>query len=179
MFVVIGGRRMEIKKITVSGFRNISSCEFDIDGITGLLAVNSFGKSNILKAIEFGFEFINAPNNSKDLLLGWTQGFPKNVFISTPEFSFDVLLGYSKGSKKYDVKYGFSFEWRINDNKGGRVKNEYLMIKEISNKQKFSYFLKRENFDCFGKYRTSETGRCDKKISIKSNESQIASRNWK
>lgn len=165
MFAVYGGEKMEITALKIGGFKNIESCELNIDKIIGLLAVNSYGKSNILEAIQFGFDFITEPVKVKDQMLGWKKGMPYNVNISSPEFNFDITLTYSKDEKNYEIRYGYSFSWRINEEYDARINEEHLIIKELSNKQKPSYYIKRENGD-YGKYKASKTGRCDKKIRI-------------
>ena len=161
---------MKIKKIKVGGFKNILNCEIDLKKIIGLLSVNSYGKSNLLKSIEFGIDFITLPSKIKNNMMGWKKGIPKNKNINAPEFQFEITLIHTTNDSEYEVKYGFSFTWRLKKEISVGVKNEYLLIKENSKKQKFSYYIKRENGELVGKYKASEFGRCDKKINIKSNE---------
>ena len=52
---------MKLLNVRIEGFRNIknNSIEFG-DGITSLVSTNSYGKSNIMNAIDFAVDFIKA-----------------------------------------------------------------------------------------------------------------------
>ena len=51
--------RLKLEKIRIDGFKNILDSEIKLDKITSLLSTNSYGKSNLLEAIDFGFYFLN------------------------------------------------------------------------------------------------------------------------
>ena len=42
---------MNIQRVKVEGFRNISNIDIKFDNLTSLLSVNSFGKSNFLNSL--------------------------------------------------------------------------------------------------------------------------------
>ena len=48
---------MSLNYIYIDGFRNVKETKIEFNQITGLLSVNSYGKSNLLTAFEFGTLF--------------------------------------------------------------------------------------------------------------------------
>lgn len=69
---------MRIEKITVHGFRNIRNTELRLDNILALVSLNSYGKSNLLTAIDFGTDFITLPKNAKKRMMHLITGVPLN-----------------------------------------------------------------------------------------------------
>ena len=51
---------MRILSITVGGFRNIEKTTFELGGIVGLVSANNYGKTNVLDAISFAIDFMQA-----------------------------------------------------------------------------------------------------------------------
>ena len=52
-------KQVEITKIRVGGFRNISDVELNFENsIISFVGLNGYGKSNVIDAIGFGFDFI-------------------------------------------------------------------------------------------------------------------------
>lgn len=166
--IVNGGEDMEINKIKLGGFRNISTCEIDIEKITGLLSVNSYGKSNLLKGIEFGIDFITASINKKNDLLGLKSAFPKNRNSLKTEFEFEMNLSCKHKEKRYEIKYKYSFNWRLNEESNSKINSEYLFVREDSKNKIFSQYIKRDADKAF--FKSTETGRCNKKILINDEE---------
>lgn len=162
---------MEIKGITLGGFRNIKDCHFDIENIISFLSVNSYGKSNLLKAIEFGIDFIVSSKKTKNDMIGWKKGFPKNKHNLASKFMFELILEHDYNDSKYEIKYGYSLQWRKNEDEPAGVDDEYLLVKEKSKNQKFSHYIKRNKEKNYtGFYKTSSNGRCDKSINVEYDE---------
>lgn len=170
MIVIIYGGigKMEIRKIKIGGFRNIDNCEIDIKKITGLLSINSYGKSNILRGIEYGIDFITSSSKIRDNMIGWKSGIPKNLKVNTKNFCFELELCYINNNIEYDIKYGFSFKWRISRDINDGIDEEYLYVRNKEKSSKYTQFVNRENN--ISKYKSVETGRCDKIIKINYNE---------
>ena len=59
---------ININKITLSGFRNLTKSIFELDDLIALISTNSYGKSNVLSAIKFGIDFINISEKGKDII---------------------------------------------------------------------------------------------------------------
>ena len=45
---------MKIQAVLIDGFKNLSNVKISFDNITALVALNNFGKSNMLSGIDFG-----------------------------------------------------------------------------------------------------------------------------
>ena len=45
---------MKIQAVLIDGFKNLSNVKISFDNITALVALNNFGKSNVLSGIDFG-----------------------------------------------------------------------------------------------------------------------------
>lgn len=158
---------MVINKTRISGFRNIVDIQLNLEKITALVGPNSFGKSNVMEAISFGFDFIKEPNvSNKDKMMMWKRGIPLLKINAMQNFSFDIELSLNSKNKKYFIHYGYEFAWGISRN-SGKILKEYLRIKEKADHQKYQYFINRENGKA--KYKSSETGRCSKIIKIEDN----------
>ena len=166
--IVIGGKKMEINKIRLGGFRNIKDCEIDIDKLTGILSINSYGKSNVLKGIEFGIDFIISPNTVKNNMLGLKSAFPKNKNSLEKNFFFELGMFCTHDDKIYEVEYSYSFNWRISEDSNAKITDEILRIREKSKNKIFSHYIKRDGNKAF--FKSTETGRCSKKILIDDEE---------
>ena len=162
-----GGDKMKIKKIKIGGFRNIKETTIELENITSLLSVNSYGKSNFLNGIIFGMDFIHAPNDIKNAIMNYTPHRPFNKNIIGENFKFELELSAQIDKVDCDVQYGYVFAWQKNEDDKGRIINEYLKVKE-NETQKYTSFITRENEN--GYYKSSRTGSRDKKIKISYNE---------
>jgi predicted ATPase len=158
---------MSLNYIQVDGFKNIRNSKLELSKITSLLSVNSYGKSNLLTAIDFGFQFITQVKKDKAKMMSYKRGIPLLTSNYYSNFSLEFSLDFKLGEKKYDVVYGYSFEWSKPNSKG-RIITENLKVKEISESHKYTIYIDRNQEGAF--YKSSETGRCDKQINIESDE---------
>ena len=163
LFNLQGVRQMEILNITVGGFRNIKRLKLDFDTITALVGLNGYGKSNVMDAIDFGFDFIHFPGNLRSGMMSSKQGIPILKSTVGQDYSFDIEVKLVSNSQKYYVNYGYSFSWKT-DSKPAKIAEEYLYIKKDEKNQKYNAFIDRKETNA--KYRSSETGRCSKNIKI-------------
>lgn len=67
---------VEINKIGIGGFRNISKINLSFEKITALVGLNGYGKSNVMDAIDFGFDFIHFPPEGKTALMSSNLNVP-------------------------------------------------------------------------------------------------------
>lgn len=158
-----GVENMEILKISVGGFRNIKSLQLNFDSITALVGLNGYGKSNVMDAIDFGFDFIHNPSNIRTGMMSSKSGIPILKSNAGQDYSFDIEVKLNSGGNSYFVNYGYSFSWQT-DKSPAKIRSEYLTIKKDEKSQKFNSFISRT--DNNAKYRSSETGRCSKSIKI-------------
>ncbi len=153
---------MNIKRIKIDGFKNLKNIDLTLNNITSLLSINSYGKTNTLTALKFGFDFIISNNEEKLNQMTYFQGIPINKYNLTNTFSFEI----ESELKNEEIIYGYSFLWERNKTKP-RIIKEYLKIKEPSESQKYTSYINRENNEAF--YKSSKTGACNKPISIEDN----------
>ena len=57
---------MKINSITVGGFKNLNTTKLELDNICAIISPNNYGKSNLLEAIDFGFDFIQKRKKKYD-----------------------------------------------------------------------------------------------------------------
>lgn len=158
----IWSENMNIKRIKIDGFKNLKDIDLTLNNITSLLSINSYGKTNTLTAIKFGFDFIVSNNENKLTQMKYTPGIPVNKNNLTNIFSFEIEAELDDE----DIIYGYSFSWAKNKVKP-KILKEYLKIKEPSESQKYTFFIKRKNNESF--YKPSKTGACNKPIIIEEN----------
>lgn len=158
---------LNIDKIRIGGFRNISNVEVETSDITSLLSINSYGKSNYLNGIIFGIDFIHAPLEVKNKMMDYEPYKPFNSKILYQNFSFEVGLSYIEDNKNFQILYGYTFSWKKDEKNAPMILNEYLKIKD-NNSQKFTSFINRDENKAL--YKSSSTGACAKEINIGKNE---------
>lgn len=159
--------KMKLNRILIDGFRNIKSSEIYCREIVALVSLNSYGKSNLLKAIHFGVDFINAQEATKKRMMSWTKGIPLNKDISSRDYIVEFEMETSIKGSTYIVIYGYKFRWVRTDGTGARIVNEWLKAKLDEKNQKYNLLLHRDMDKAY--YRRAETGRCSSKITIEDN----------
>lgn len=158
---------MELDRLTIEGFTNIEKIELKLTHINALIAFNNYGKSNVMRAIDFGVSFIKGNPEQKLRQMGYQPAIPINKSISNKEFSFEIVGSILLGDEKNSFVYKYSFEWRRTGRSSGRkIKSEILKIKK-GDILKYSTYIQRNSKGSF--YLSSQTGRCDKPISIDNN----------
>lgn len=159
---------MKLRRIDVNGFRNVKETSLIFDSMLSLVSLNSYGKSNLLKSIDFGIDFIKLDSNDKKKSMKWDKAIPLNKEIARENFFIEIEFIDTVGADSYSVIYGYEFEWAKKDNKGAKIVSEYLKSKLNEKNQKYNYLVKRDTKSSL--YKTAITGRCDKKINIENNE---------
>lgn len=163
---------MKILSTRIEGFRNIDNDTVAFGtGITSLVSVNSYGKSNLMNAISFAADFIKADPEVKSQMMASVYGVPLNRKLDSKNFVADMSFSMRMNDKEYIVAYGFSFEWIRNNERqttGCRIVKEWLTSRTDEKHQKPTKLIVRES----GKsvYKSSETGRCSSMIMVEDNE---------
>lgn len=158
---------MKIQSIFIDGYKNLSNVRIKLDDITALVALNNFGKSNVLSAIEFGLEFIKASKQIKSIMTKDMRNIPNNKNFYAKNFSFEIQVKTKLNKRQCEVIYGYEFEWENEDRADKNIVSEYLKIKSDINK-KYTQLLKRDGNVAY--YKSSETGRCSTSIQIEKKE---------
>jgi predicted ATPase len=157
---------MEILKIKIGGYKNISETTIEFSGFDALVALNNYGKSNHFEAIQFANDFIQIPNKRKLDFMQFPDSVPINTKLAGKKFVFEVEYETVFNEIETIINYGFSFEWVKKNDKGKRIVKENLRIKK-KGERKFTTFLKRNSST--KTYRRTEKGRCDENIKIDDN----------
>lgn len=159
---------MKMQAVLIDGYKNLSDVKINFKNITALVALNNFGKSNVLSAINFGVDFIKANDNDKIDMMSSIDNIPINRQMIGRNYKFEMELSTIINDKEYMVKYGYEFSWKTSENIDPKIVSEYLKIKLVSLNQKYQQIIKRDDSDSF--YKSSETGRCSSKIKVDKSE---------
>ncbi|WP_176786060.1 AAA family ATPase [Desulfosporosinus hippei] len=159
---------MKLNKISIDGFRNIKMSEIICSELVALVSLNSYGKSNLLQAIDFGVDFIRRDEDTKKDMMSWTKGIPLNKSMPSKDFRIEFEMKTSIDENTYIVLYGYKFKWVRDDDTGASIVGEWLKVKLDEKNQKYKVLIKRDGGQAF--YRSAETGRCSSKVTIENNE---------
>ena len=165
-----GLNNMKIVSVRIEGFRNIENTEITFGDITSLISVNSYGKSNLMKAIEFAIDFIRADKVDKNTMMSWNHGIPLNKYIDSKNFVADFVFTTIHNGKVYFVNYGFEFVWIKNNGSGKEIVKEWLALKEDEKAQKYNKLICRDEKNL---YKTSVTGRCNNILKVEKDELMV------
>jgi len=159
---------MKVIAVTVGGFKNVSRTRFELGGILGLVSPNNYGKSNVLEALDFGVDFLNASPKERQRLMGYLNGMPLNPKLESDDFTFEVEFeDESLGEYRY-VRYGYSFTWVRDDGTGRRVSDEWLLANSKPGGLWSSYIMRQK-----GKYRASHATRSQRTMHLDSDQLAI------
>ena len=159
---------MKIQAVLIDGFKNLSNVKISFDNITALVALNNFGKSNVLSGINFGIEFIKASIEDKKDLMSNSSLIPINCSMIGRNYRYEMEVSTDVNEEEYIIQYGFEFEWKDNEDKEPRIVSEFLKIKLNEKGQKFTQLINRTADTAL--YKSSETGRCSSKIKVEDAE---------
>ena len=81
---------MVIDSVEIGGFANILDVKVVLDDVTALIAPNGYGKSNVLRALEFGSRFIGASETERERMMGQENVMPINRSMLRQDFSMEI-----------------------------------------------------------------------------------------
>ena len=142
---------MIIKRLTVGNYKNIATTTLDLTRMIALVSANNYGKSNLLEAIRFGFDFISISPKMRQKRMHWTRGIPLSPALAGKEFIFSVEFDDPDLNENRFVRYGFRFSWYNDQGTGAKIVDETLEIRP-NESVKYTSFLKRSD----GRYRPSK-----------------------
>lgn len=158
---------MKILDVSIRGFRNVKDVVLNLDDITSLISLNSYGKSNLLHGIDFGVVFINASPRLKSNMMNNQDCIPITKDNQGQNYYFDITCSTFIDEKEYIINYSFSFNWRSKLN-SAKIVSESLRFKINEKGQKYSQIILRDKDKSY--FKSSEKGRCSSVIKIESNE---------
>jgi predicted ATP-dependent endonuclease of OLD family len=164
---------MELKRVKINGFKNIKNTiiNFNNSGIVGIIALNNYGKSNLLQGIEFAEAFIKASSKTKSNMMKYREAIPINIHLATDNFEFELDFSSVLDNRNVDIKYSYSFSWikgKENKNKGERIIEESLWVKDSALKKRYTIYINRNQRSSF--YKSSKSARCSTEIVIPKDE---------
>lgn len=159
---------MKIQAVVIDGFKNLSNVKITFDNITALVALNNFGKSNVLSGIDFGLVFIKSSVEDKMEMMANTNLIPINQMMQGRNYRFEVEVLTGDAGQEYRVQYGYEFTWQCDEDEIPEIIQEYLKIKLDVKGQKYTQLINRTKESAL--YRRSETGRCSSKIKVEPSE---------
>lgn len=159
---------MKIQAVLIDGYKNLSDVKISFDNITALVALNNFGKSNVLSGIDFGLAFIKASLDDKKSMMANTNLIPINQNMQGRNYKFEVEVLTEDAGQEYRVQYGYEFAWQCDEDDEPEVVQEYLKIKLEEKGQKYTQLISRTKEAAL--YKSSETGRCSSKINVEAME---------
>jgi predicted ATPase len=159
---------MKLLSLTVGGFRNIAETTIELGGITTFVSPNNYGKSNLLKAIEFATIFINESPRTRSVMMGYVGGIPLVPELAKEDFRFQVEFEDPDLGEYRFVRYGFSFSWRRDDGTGQVITDETIEINPQRG-GRWTNYLRRDK----GKYKKSHDTRSFRTIQLDGNQLAI------
>lgn len=163
MIRISRGEKMKtiLKQFKINGFRNLTNVTLNLNDITAIIGLNSYGKSNVIKAVETGIKFIKASPDEKMELMSDTQMFPLLRKNAGTDFSFELTVELiDDNDEKTDVTYGFTCSWNTVETNGG-IKEEHLFLKN-------GRHISRDSDTA--KIKRSPQGRCQALIAVDENQ---------
>lgn len=159
---------MKIQAVMIDGFKNLSDVKITFDNITALVALNNFGKSNVLSGIDFGLAFIKAPIDDKMGMMANSNLIPINKSMLGRNYKFEVEVLTEVAGLEYRVQYGYEFSWQCDEDDEPEIVSEHLRFKLDEKGQKYTQLISRTSESAA--YKSSETGRCSSKINVGATE---------
>lgn len=156
---------MILKNITVGNFKNIAVTTLDLSKITALVSVNNYGKSNLLEAIRFGFDFLASSPKNRIRLMSSLSNIPMILPLIGKNYTFSVEFDDPNLNEYRHVKYSFEFEWQNDQKTGAVIVNESIEINHSPDSKKYTSYLKRSE----GKFRPGKTSTNFRNILLPSN----------
>ena len=159
---------MKIQAVLIDGFKNLSNVRISFDNITALVALNNFGKSNVLSGIDFGLAFIKATIEDKREMMANSNLIPINSNMIGRNYRYEMEVLTDFNGLEYIAQYGFEFKWKSTEDTEPMIVSESLKIKLNEKGQKYTQLINRTVDSSM--YKSSETGRCSSKIKVEDTE---------
>lgn len=151
---------MKIHKIWIEGFKNIEKVSMELGTITTVVGLNNFGKTNLLKGIQFASLFLRADQDKRRAYMEDDNVVPLNKKNAGRDFTF----GFMAEEKGTAFEYSFSFQWGI-DGTQPCITAEELRIRNNVSGRFIKYISRDKDAVC---YRANEDGRCQKTLKMPS-----------
>lgn len=152
---------MKIKRLTIGNFKNLAETTLELSHIVSLVSTNNYGKSNLLEAIRFGFDFISASPKGRQNMMHWTKGIPLTPTLAGNDYLFSVEFDDPSLGEYRFVRYGFRFSWYNDFGTGASITDEILEMRP-NESVRYTSYLKRDK----SQYRASKTKTGFRKLAL-------------
>lgn len=159
---------MMIQAVLIDGFKNLANVRITFNNITALVALNDFGKSNVLSGIDFGLNFMKASIEDKKDMMSNSNLIPGNCNLIGRNYKYEMEVAADLDGREYLIQYGYEFEWKDTGDKEPGIVSEFLKVKPNEKGQKYTQLINRTADTAF--YKSSETGRCSSMIKVEKTE---------
>lgn len=159
---------MKLLRVTVGGFRNIRRTTLQMQDFMALISCNSYGKSNVITAIEFGLDFIHNVRETRQSMMGYIPYIPLNKETAKLDYYISFEFRDVIDDKSVIVSYELGFVWKKDNKTGCRITAESLRVKADRPQQKFMQLIRREEESAL--YKASREGRCSSKLKVLEDE---------
>ncbi len=130
--------------------------------MNALIAPNGYGKSNLLRAIDFGLRFVNGSEAERAQMMGSTF-LPINVSNYKKDFVFEISGTTTVNEIQKNFKYGYKVAWQTDTN-SGRILEEWLKVRESLEYRYRQYISRKTGDKCL--IQPSVKGRCTKSFAV-------------
>ena len=137
--------------------------EIRMESLSAVIAPNGYGKSNLLRAISMGLNYLHADGNQRQQLLRDQQAIPVNKAMAREPYFLEISGKESEEPDAMLFQYRLDLAWAT-ETEPGYVRAEQLLIKQTGD-QRFRKLLVRESKDCF-LIQSAPTGRCNRQMSV-------------
>lgn len=157
---------MKVDCFIIEGISNINRLILDVGNLNALIAPNDYGKSNGLRAIGFGIEFLSASEQEKVQMMR-CRFVPTNNNMYRKDFRFEIFGSVIMDGQEMEYHYGYTFFWQTED-KEGRITSEWLKVKRNTDQRMRQIVNRPSSDECL--ILPSPTGRCTKDFEVSSSQ---------
>ena len=146
---------MRLLKLAVGNFKNVAQTTLQLNKLTALVSTNNYGKTNLLEAVQFGFDFITSSPKERNNMMRWTRGIPLSPTLAGNDFTFSVEFDCPELGEYRFVRYGFSFSWFNDQDTGAKITNEIIDMRPTESVRYTSYLKRDKGLYKGGKSKTN------------------------
>ena len=157
---------MRIDGFKVDGIANIERANLRIEDLCALIAPNGYGKSNVLRAIEFGVRFLSAEEAERKQMLSG-RWMSVNTATYGKDFSFEIAGRFNVDGEEQQFVYFYQLAW-AREGSEGHVVAESLKMKRSADQRYRQLINRAKTEDCL--IVPSAAGRCNKPFEVPANQ---------
>ena len=157
---------MKIDGFKMDGIANIEHADLRTGELCALIAPNGYGKSNVLRAIEFGIRFLTADDVERRQMLSG-RWMSINTAIYGKDFSFEIAGRIGTDGDEQEFVYSYQLAW-AREGKEGCVVTEALKMKHSGDQRHRQLINRATTNGCL--IIPSAAGRCNKPFEVSANQ---------